>query len=105
MRRPHVALISVLALGAVGLAAVVLWASSIPTRLCDEGVARPSDWIYAGLFLFAVGLPLVVFVGTTFIEESPRLQRLFVAIALAEGIGAVAIVLYLNGKYSHYECG
>lgn len=99
------AVISVLALGAAGLAAATVWVDGIPTYLCAEGVPRPSDWIYAGLFLFALGLPIVVFLGTLIIDENPSLQRLFVAIALAEGVTSVVIAIYLDAKYSHYECG
>jgi hypothetical protein len=105
VRWPHAALVAVLALGAGGVAVAALWVISIPTRLCDEGVAGPSDWIYAGLLLFALCLPLVVFLGALIIDESPRLQPLFAAIALAEGVAAVVIAIYLNGKYSHYQCG
>lgn len=104
MLRKHAAPAVVLALGAVGLAVAAVWVISVPTYACDEGL-QPSGWIYAGLLLFALGLPIVVFFRTLTLDENPRLRLLFVAIALVEGVASVVIAIYLHGKYGHYQCG
>jgi hypothetical protein len=103
MLREHAAPAAALALGAVGLAVADVWVSSVPTYACDEGVPRPSGWIYAGLLLFAVGLPIVVLFQTWALDE--KLRLLFVALALAEGVASVVVAIYLGGKYGHYQCG
>jgi hypothetical protein len=95
----------VLALGAVGLAVAAVWVNSIQTFACDEGVPPPSGWIYAGLLLFAVGLPVVVILRTLTVDENPGLQLLIAGIAVAEGVASVVIAIWLNGKYGHYQCG
>ncbi|HVC86977.1 MAG TPA: hypothetical protein VNC40_06060 [Gaiellaceae bacterium] len=105
MLRKHAVPAVVLALGAITLAVAAVWAISVPTYACDEGVPPPSGWIYAGLLLYAIGLPIVLFFRTLGVDENPRLQWLFVAIALVEGVASVAIAIYLNGKYGHYQCG
>jgi hypothetical protein len=101
----HAAPLVVLALGAVGLVVAAVWATSIPTYACDEGVPSPSGWIYAGLVLFALCLPIAFYLRTLTVYENAGLQRLFVAVALAEGVASVLIAIYLNGKYGHYHCG
>ena len=105
MLRKQAALVVPLALGAIGLAIAGVWVRSIPTYACDEGVPQPSGWISVGLLLFAFALPAVVFLRTVSARENPRLQRLAVAIALAEGVASIVIAIYLKGKYGHYQCG
>ena len=101
MLRKHAVPVVVLALGAVGLAVATVWVISIPTYACDEGVPSPSGWIYVGLLVF----PIVLFLVTLAVGENPGLQQLFAAIALTEGVAAVVIAIWLNGKYGHYRCG
>jgi hypothetical protein len=93
------------AVGAIPLAIAAVWVSSVPTYACDEGVPSPSGWIYAGLLLFALGLPTAVFLLMLMVDEEPRFYLLFAAIALVEGAAAVVIAVYLAGKYGHYQCG
>jgi hypothetical protein len=85
---------------------VVVWAVGLPTYLCDEGISVPGgDWVYAGLLMFALALPILVFLGTLIVEPSPTLQRIYLGVALAEAATAVVLVIYLSVKYSHHECG
>ncbi len=105
MFRTPAASVVLLTLGAVGLVVASVWVISIPTYACDEGVAEPSGWIYAGLVLFALGLPIAVFLRGLVVDAGVRLQRLFVAIASVEGVASVVIAIYLHGKYGHYQCG
>ena len=49
--------------------------------------------------------PIVLFLVTLAVGENPGLQQLFAAIALTEGVAAVVIAIWLNGKYGHYRCG
>jgi hypothetical protein len=102
---PHAALNVTLALEAAGLTIAGAWAHGIPIHLCDEGVRRPSSWIYAGIVLFGVSFSAVVLLGTMATEENPTLQQIYVGLALAGTIAAILIAIYLNGKYSHYHCG
>jgi hypothetical protein len=102
-RWPHVALSSVLALGAIGLIVGAAWIGGIPTSLCDEGVASPSGWIYAGFILFALGLPACVFWGTLRLHED--VHRYYIAVAIGEALISLALMGYLSSKYGHYQCG
>ena len=102
VRWPHVALSSVLALGAVGLTFGAVWIARIPTLSCDEG-RSPNTWIFAGFILFALALPAAVIWGTLQLHEN--VHRYYVAAALAEGVIAVALTIYLASKYGKYHCG
>ena len=102
VRWPHVALSSVLTLGAVGLIVGAVWIHGIPTYACDEGISV-SGWIYAGFILFALGLPAFVIWGTLQLHEG--LHRYYVAAAIAEGVISLALALYLGSRYGHYQCG
>jgi hypothetical protein len=102
VRWPHVALSSILALGAIGLIVGTAWIVGIPTYTCDEGIS-PSDWIYAGFILFALGLPALVFRGTLLLHEN--VHRYYVAAAIGEAVISLALALYLGSKYGHYQCG
>src|SRR5262249_47579911 len=92
-RWPHVALSSVLALGAIGLILGAVWIAGIPTYLCDEGISV-SGWIYVGFVLFALGLPALVFWGTLQLRED--VHRYYVAAAIGEGVISLALALYLG---------
>ena len=101
-RWPHVALSSVLALGAVGLALGALWIHGIPTLSCTEGLS-PNTWIFVGFVLFAVCLPACVIWGTLQLHEG--VHRYYAAAALAEAVISLVLTLYLASKYGHYHCG
>jgi hypothetical protein len=102
VRWPHVALSSILALGAIGLLVGAAWIAGLPTEMCDEGIS-PSGWIYAGFILFALGLPAVVLRGTLLLHED--VHRYYVAAALGEAVLSLVLALYLGSKYGHYQCG
>jgi len=102
MRWPHVALSSVLSLGAIGLIVGAVWIAGIPTHLCDEGISA-SGWIYVGFVVFALGLPAFVIWGALQLHEG--VHRYYVAAAIGEGVVSIALALYLGSKYGHYECG
>lgn len=93
---------SVLALGAVGLIVGAAWIVGIPTYQCDEGVASPSNWIYVGFMLFALGLPALVVAGTHLYDG---VHRGYIAIAIGEAAASLALAVYLASKYGHYHCG
>lgn len=103
VRWPHVALSSVLAVGAIGLTAGAAWIVGIPTYQCDEGIASPSNWIYAGFVLFALGLPALVVLGMLRLQDD--VHRIYIAIALGEAVVSLVLAVYLAGKYGHYRCG
>ena len=102
VRWPHVALSSILALGAIGLIVGAAWIVGTPTYACDEGIS-PSGWIYAGFILFALGLPPLVFWVTLLLHEN--VHRYYVAAAIGETVISLALALYLGSKYGHYQCG
>lgn len=105
-RSPSVAPIAALALEAAGLTVAAVWAHGLPTHLCDEGVPRPSAWIYAGILLFGLGVSVVaLFLSATLIQDNRILQSSYAGLALAGAIAAILIAFYLEGKYSHYMCG
>lgn len=102
VRWPYVALGSVLGLGAFGLIVGAVWIAGIPTLACTEGMSV-NGWIYVGFILFALGLPALVIWVTLQLHED--LHRYYVAAAIAEGVIALALALYLGSKYGHYRCG
>jgi hypothetical protein len=102
VRWPHVALSSVLGLGAFGLIVGAVWIAGIPTLACTEGMSV-NGWIYVGFILFALGLPALVIWVTLQLHED--LHRYYVAAAIAEGVISLALALYLGSKYGHYQCG
>jgi hypothetical protein len=93
----------VLALGAVGLIVGAAWIVEVPTYLCDEGVAGPSGWIYAGFILFALGLPSSVVWGALHLHDD--VHRTYFAIAVGEAVVSLALAFYLGSKFGHYQCG
>jgi hypothetical protein len=102
----HICLGFVLALGAVGLAVGAVWIGGQPRHLCDEGVRDPNGWKYVGFALFALALPVLVFLGTLMPDESRTVQRIYIAVALGEAVVAIALAVYLNGKWTgNYQCG
>jgi hypothetical protein len=105
MRWVRATLGSLLTIGGVGLTIGIVWAAGIPTYPCAEGIPQPSHWIYAGLVLFAVGVVVVVLVGTTLTAEEPIFKWVCRAIALVEALAAFWLAHYLSAKYSHYMCG
>jgi hypothetical protein len=66
-----------------------------------RGVSSPSNWIYAGFILFALGLPVAVIWGTMQLHENAH--RYYVAAAVAEGVLSLALALYLTSHYGHYQ--
>ena len=102
MRWPHVAVCSVLALGAVGLTLGEVWISRIPTLSCSEGLS-PNSWIFVGFILFALAVPATVIWGTLQLHDN--VHRYYAAAGLAEGVISLALTLYLASKYGHYRCG
>jgi hypothetical protein len=98
VRGMHAALVSVLGLGAIGLAVTAAWAAGLRGGLCTN---TPSGWIDVALLLFAVGLVIVVFLGTMSIDETPTLQRIFMGMGVVEAAAAVALVVYLLSKFTH----
>jgi hypothetical protein len=103
VRWPHLALSSVLALGAVALAVGAVWIHRIPTLSCDEGLS-PNTWIFLGFILFALGLPAIVIWGTLHLLHED-VHRYYAAAAIAESFISLALTLYLANKYGHYQCG
>lgn len=79
------------------------WIAGISTHSCDEGIAGPSGWIYAGFILFALCLPALVIRGTLLLRD--EVHRYYTAIAVGEGVISLALALYLTSKYGHYQCG
>jgi hypothetical protein len=102
--RKHAAPVVVLALGAIGLAVGAVWVHSIPEYACDEGISQ-HGWVSVGLVSFALCLPIAFLIRALTVYGNPRLQRLFVAVALAEGVASVLLAITLSGKYGHYRCG
>ena len=98
MRGTHAALVSVLGLGAIGLTAATVWAVGLRGGLCTYA---PSGWVDVALLLFAVGLVIVVFLGTLSIDETPTLQRISMGMGVVEAAAAVALVVYLLAKFTH----
>jgi hypothetical protein len=105
MDRVHATLVSLLACGGAGLTVAAVWVVGLPTYACAEGVARPSDWIYAGLVLFAGGILVAGLLGAALLEDTRIPGWVYFVIALVEAVTALALALHLSAKYSHYECG
>ena len=106
MRWLHIPLGSVLAVGAAALIVGAVWIGGQPRYLCDEGIHDPNGWKYVGFALFAVGLPVLVFLGTLMLDESLAVKRIYMAVALGESAVAIALAIYLNGKWTgNYQCG
>ena len=106
MRWLHISLGSVLALGAFGLIVGAVWIPGQPRYQRDAGVHDPNGWKYAGFALYALALPVLVFLGTLMLDESRTVQRIYTAIALSEAVVAVALAIYLNAKWTgNYDCG
>ena len=102
VRWPHLAVSSLLVLGALGLIAGAVWIAGIPTYSCDEGISA-NGWVYAGFILFALGIPAFAVWGTLQLHED--VHRYYVAAAIGEGVIALALALYLGSKYGHNHCG
>jgi hypothetical protein len=106
VRLLHISLGSVLTLGAGGLIVGAVWIAGQPRYLCDEGIHDPNGWKYAGFALFALALPVLVFLATLMLDESRIVQRIYIAVALGEAVVALALAVYLNGKWTgNYQCG
>jgi len=87
-----------------GTVVVALWAIRFRPGAC--GVYAPSGWVYVGLFALAFGLLVFAAVSSLSVDDSPRLQRIFVAIGLAEAAGVLGFALYFMLKVNHsYACG
>jgi hypothetical protein len=104
-RASHLSVAFLLAAGMAGLLVAASWINGIKTLMCDEGVAGPSGWTYAGLLLFGLGIVVVGCLGAVLTEAKLRIQYVYVAVSIAEGVTAVVFVAWLSGKYGHYHCG
>lgn len=66
----------------------------------------PPGWLLASVIGAGVLILVVACVGSLAVDDTPRLQRLYVLLGLVEAAGAVGIVLYLVTKSADaYSCG
>jgi hypothetical protein len=102
--RAHIGLSALLAIGAGGLATVLVWGLRMRGGECSQ--YTPPGWLLGAVLAGGLLVMLVAFIGSLYVDDTPELQRVYAMVGVLEMAAAVGLVLYLVTKSANaFSCG